>query len=131
MIARGYTQKEGVDYKEIFSLVLTKDLFRVVMALIAYFDLMVHQMDVKIAFLNGNLSNPIYMKQSDGFQEKGKEHLVCKLNKSIYDLKQASRKWYLKFDEIISFLGLKENVVDQCICYMMSVGNFCGSYVIC
>ena len=57
------------------------------MALVAHFDLELHQMDVKTAFLNGDLSETMYMKQPNGFQEKDKEHLVCRLNKSIYGLK--------------------------------------------
>ena len=81
LVAKGYMQREGVDYHKTFSPVLTKDSFRVVMALVAHFDLELHQMDVKIAFLNGDLLEIVYMKQLDGFQEKGKEHLVCKLKK--------------------------------------------------
>nr|CAN81610.1 hypothetical protein VITISV_003346 [Vitis vinifera] len=72
-------------------------------------------MDVKIAFLNGNLDEEVYMEQPTGFTKVGKEDLVCKLNKSIYDLKQASRQWYLKFDRIITQNGFKENTVDRCI----------------
>jgi hypothetical protein len=67
------------------------------MALVAHYDLELHQMDVKTAFLNGNLDEEVYMDQPEGFSIKGKEHMVCKLNKSIYGLKQASRQWYLKF----------------------------------
>ena len=81
LVAKGYTLKEGMDYKETFSRVLTKD------SLVAYFDLELHQIDVKTTFLNGYLVEKVYMKQSDSFQEKGKEHLVYKLNKSIYSLK--------------------------------------------
>jgi hypothetical protein len=62
------------------------------MALIAHFDLELHQMDVKTAFLNGSLEEKVYMDQPEGFSIKGKEHMVWKLNKSIYGLKQASRQ---------------------------------------
>ena len=72
-------------------------------------------MDVKTAFLNGNLNEEIYMYQPMGFIEKGKEHMVCKLKKSIYGLKQASRQWYLKFNDTIVSFGLKENIINQCI----------------
>ena len=64
-------------------------------------------MDVKIAFLNGDLDEDMYMEQLTGFAEVGKEDLVCKLNKSIYGIKQASRQWYLKFDRIITQNGFK------------------------
>ncbi|RVW26325.1 Copia protein [Vitis vinifera] len=72
------------------------------MAIVAHFDLELQQMDVKTAFLNGDLDEDVYMEQPTGFAEVGKEDLVCKLNKSIYGLKQASRQWYLKFDRIVT-----------------------------
>ena len=85
------------------------------MALTAHYDLELHQMDVKTAFLNGDLEENVYMTQPEGFVVEGKEHLGCKLKKSIYGLKQASRQWYLKFDEVIRRFGFKENAVDNCI----------------
>ena len=85
------------------------------MALVAHFDLELHQMDVKTIFLNGSLEEKVYMDQPEGFSIKGKEHMVCKLNKSIYGLKQASRQWYLKFNDSITSLGFKENTIDRCI----------------
>jgi len=101
LVAKGYTQKEGIDYQETFSPVSRKDSLRVLMALVAYFDLELHQMDVKTAFLNGDLHENVNMTQPEVFLSKGQEHLVCKLKKSIYGLKQASRQWYLKFDEVM------------------------------
>ena len=122
LVAKGFTQKEGVDFNETFSPVSTKDAFRLIMALVAHHDMELHQMDVKTAFLNGELEEEIYMKQPEGFIEPGKEHLVCKLNMSIYGLKQASRQWYLKFDAVVSDFGFKENQVDECV-YMKSEGK--------
>ncbi|RVW21903.1 Retrovirus-related Pol polyprotein from transposon TNT 1-94 [Vitis vinifera] len=92
LVVKGYSQREGIDFKETFSPVSTKDSFRVIMAIVAHFDLELHQMDVKTAFLNGDLDEEVYMEQPIGFVEVGKEDLVCKLNKSIYGLKQASRQ---------------------------------------
>ncbi|CAL5360549.1 unnamed protein product [Camellia sinensis] len=92
LVAKGYTQKEGVDYTKTFFPVSTKDAFRLIMALTAHFDLELHQMDVKTAFLNGDLLEEVYMMQPEGFEELGKGDLVCKLKKSIYGLKQASRQ---------------------------------------
>jgi hypothetical protein len=79
------------------------------MTLVAHYDLELHQMDVKTTFLNGDLLENVYKAQPKVFAIKGKEHMRCHLRKSIYGLKQASRQWYLKFDEIIRSFGFKEN----------------------
>jgi hypothetical protein len=91
-VAKGFTQREGVDYNETFSPVSCKDSFRIIMALVAHFNLELHQMDVKTAFLNGDLEEKVYMKQPKGFFMEGKEHMGYRLKKSIYGLKQASRQ---------------------------------------
>ena len=95
------------------------------MTLVAHFDLELHQMDVKTAFLNGDLYEEVYMDQPEGFQDKGKEHMVCKLKKSIYGLKHASRQWYFKFHETLITFGFKENLVDQCIYLKISGSKIC------
>ncbi|GJY94648.1 putative zinc finger, CCHC-type containing protein [Tanacetum coccineum] len=124
LVTKGYTQKEGIDYKETFSPVSRKDSLRIVMALVAHFDLELHQMDVKTAFLNGDFHEDVYMAQPQGFKSKGQEHLVCKLKKSICGLKQASRQWYLKFDEVMKKHNFIKNQVDQCVYLKMSGSNF-------
>ena len=68
------------------------------MALVAHYDLELHQMDVKTAFLNGNIDETIYMVQPENFESNYSKQLVCRLKRSIYGLKQASRQWYRKFD---------------------------------
>jgi hypothetical protein len=115
LVAKGFTQREEIDYTETFSPISKKDSFRIVMTLIAHYDLELHQMDVKTVFLNGDLQENVYMTQPEGFVVEGKEHMGCKLKKSIYGLKQASRQWYLKFDEVIKKFGFIENQVDNCI----------------
>src|ERR1700722_9833560 len=115
LVAKGFTQKEGIDYTETFSLVSKKDSLHVIMALAAHFDLELQQMDVKTTFLNGDLEEEVYMKQLEGFPSSDGEQLVCKLKKSLYGLKQASRQWYLKFHNVISSFGFVENIMDQCI----------------
>ena len=72
-------------------------------------------MDVKTTFLNGELEEEVYMKQPKGFFSSQGEHLVYKLKKSIYRLKQSSYQWYLKFHDVISSFGFEENIMDQCI----------------
>jgi hypothetical protein len=108
LAAKGFTQREEIDYTETFSPVSKKDSFQIVMALVAHYDFELHQMNVKTVFLNGDLQENIYMTQPEGFVVKGKEHMGCKLKKSIYGLKQASRQWYLKFDEVIKKFGFIE-----------------------
>jgi hypothetical protein len=114
-MAKGFTQREGIDYTEIFSPVSCKDSLRIIMALVAHYDLELHQMDVKTTFLNGDMLENVYMAQPKGFAIKEKEHMGCHMRKSIYGLKQASRQWYLKFDETIRSFGFKENEEDNCI----------------
>ena len=78
-MAKGFTLREDIDYNETLFPVLKKDSFRIFLALIVHYDLELYQMDVKTTFLNGNLDENIYMRQPKGFEETGKEHLVCKL----------------------------------------------------
>ncbi|RVW60687.1 Retrovirus-related Pol polyprotein from transposon TNT 1-94 [Vitis vinifera] len=125
LVAKGFTQKEGIDYTETFSPVSKKDSLRIILALVAHFDLELQQMDVKTTFLNGELEEKVYMKQPEGFPSSDGEQLVCKLKKSIYGLKQASRQWYLKFHNIISSFGFVENVMDQCIYLKVSGSKVC------
>ena len=113
LVAKGFTQKKEIDYKETFSPVSKKDSLHTILALVAYFDFEVQQMDVKTTFLNGELEEEVHMKQLEGFSSSQGEHLVCKLKKSIYGLKQASRQWYLKFHDVISSFGFENNIMDR------------------
>lgn len=79
-------------------------------------------MDVKTAFLNGDIDETIYMKQPENFVSGDAGSMVCRLKKSIYGLKQASRQWYYKFHQVVSSFGFESNIVDECI-YL----KFCGS----
>ena len=90
----------------------------------ALVDIELHQMDVKTAFLNENLDEEVFMDQPEGFMIEGKEHMVCKLNRSVYGLKQASKQWYLKFNDTIASFGFKKNIIDRCICLKTSGSKF-------
>jgi len=91
LVAKGYIQKEGEDYFDTYSPIARLTTIRVLLFLAASHGLLVYQMDVKTAFLNGELEEEIYMDQSDGFVAKGQEGKVCKLLKSLYGLKQAPK----------------------------------------
>jgi hypothetical protein len=123
-MAKGFKQREDIDYTEIFSSVSCKDSLRIIMALVAHYNLELHQMDVKTTFLNGDLLENVYMTQPKDFAVKGKEYMGCHLRKSIYGLNQASRQWYLKFDETIRSFGFKENEEDNCIYAKFRNGKF-------
>jgi hypothetical protein len=87
LIAKGYSQKEGEDFFDTYSPVARLTTIRVLLSLTTSYGLLVHQMDVKTTFLNGELEEEIYMDQSDGFAVKGQEGMIYKLLKSLYGLK--------------------------------------------
>src|SRR3954465_3659428 len=97
LVAKGYAQKEGEDFFDTYSPVARLTTIRVLLSLAASHGLLVRQMDVKTAFLNGELDEKIYMEQPDGFVLDGQEGKVCKLLKSLYGLKQAPKQWHEKF----------------------------------
>ena len=115
LVAKGFTQKEGIDYTETFSLVSSKNSFRTIMTLVAHFDLELHHMDVKTIFINGDIDETIYMVQPENFVSGDTKSMVCKLKKFIYGLKQASRQWYYKFYQVIVSFDFEMNVVDDCV----------------
>jgi hypothetical protein len=89
LVAKGYTQKEGEDFFDTYSPVARLTTIGALLSLAASYGLIVHQMDIKTAFLNGELDEKIYIDQPDGFIAEGQEGKVCKLLKSLYSLKQA------------------------------------------
>jgi hypothetical protein len=116
LVAKGCSQKEGVDFTETFAPVARMPSLRALLAIAAAQDLEIHQMDVKTAFLNGDLEEDIYMEQPPGFVAQGSQaNLVCKLNRSLYGLRQAGRAWYKKIDAALNELGLKPTMSDNCI----------------
>ena len=115
LVAKGYTQKEGIDYEETFSPVAMLKSIRILLAVAAYHDYEIWQMDVKTAFLNGDLTEDIYMQQPQGFIAAGQEHMVCKLNRSIYGLKQSSRSWNIRFDSAVKSFDFEQNPDEPCV----------------
>jgi hypothetical protein len=119
-VMKGFRQIQGVDYNEIFSLVAMLKSIRILLAIAAYFNYEIWQMDVKTAFLNGNIEEELYMVQPEGFVHPKDANKVCKLQRSIYGVKQASRSWNLHFDEVIKGFGFIQNIEESCIYKKMS-----------
>ncbi|KAJ9552070.1 hypothetical protein OSB04_016115 [Centaurea solstitialis] len=115
LVAKGFTQTHGIDYDETFSPVAMLKSIRILMAISAYFNYEIWQMDVKTTFLNGKLTEDVYMQQSEGFVDPKNPNKVCKLLKSIYGLKQASRSWNLHFDERIKEFGFTKSEFEPCV----------------
>ena len=107
LVAKGFTQVQGIDYDETFSPVAMFKLIRILLAIAAFYDYEIWQMDVKTAFLNGNLEEDVYMVQPRGFEDPKNNSKVCKLHRSIYGLKQASRSWNKHFNDEVKRLGFK------------------------
>ena len=130
LVAQGYTQKFGTDYDETFSPVVRMESLRALLALSVQFGLQLHQVDVTTAFLNGELEEEVYMQQPKGFSREGEEHLVCKLKKSIYGLKQSPRCWNTALDKQLKEMGFIQSTSDPCI-YVDAGGDtfFIGVYV--
>ena len=115
LVAKGYKKIHGVDYDETFSPVAMLKSVRILLAIAAYHDYEIWQMDVKTAFLNGNLLKDVYMTQPEGFDIPEEAQKICKLQRSIYGLKQASRSWNLRFDETVKQYGFIKSEDEHCV----------------
>lgn len=106
LVAKGCSQRFGVDYTETFSSVVRYSSLRLILALAVEHNLHIHQMDVVTAYLNGTLSEDVYMVQPERFVDKQNPQKVCKLKKALYGLKQSGREWNSKLDTILILLRL-------------------------
>ncbi|WVZ73170.1 hypothetical protein U9M48_021514 [Paspalum notatum var. saurae] len=104
LVARGFVQREGIDFEEVFAPVARMESVRLVLALAATRGWKVHHLDVKSAFLNGELKEKVFVKQPPGFVVDGQEHKVLRLRKALYGLRQALRAWNIKLDESLTRL---------------------------
>jgi hypothetical protein len=115
LVARGFTQTYRVDYNKNFALVAKFTSIRCILALATLEDMEIHQMDVKTTFLNGELEEEIYMEQPQGFVHQGGEHLVCKIHKSLYGLKQSPRAWNQKLNIFLKSVEFMKSEADPSV----------------
>ena len=114
LVAKGYAQRHGVDYDEVFALVARIETIRLFLALAAQSGWEVHHMDVKSAFLNGDLTETVFVQQPPGFVV-GSEGRVLRLKKALYGLKQAPRAWNAKLDKELVTLGFERSKLEYAV----------------
>ena len=116
-VAKGYAQVEGIDFFETYAPTCKPETFRTLLAVAAQKDLHLGQMDVKSAYLHSAIEEEIYLEQPQGFVKRGQngETLVCKLNKSIYGLKQAAKNWYKALANLLISSGFHRSRNDYCL----------------
>lgn len=113
LVAKGYSQQQGVDYTEVFAPVARMDTVRMIVALAAQRSWMIYQLDVKSAFLHGELSEDVYVEQPRGYERQGSEDKVYKLHKALYGLKQAPRAWFSRIETHFFKEGLEKCPNEQ------------------
>ncbi|GJS95901.1 retrotransposon protein, putative, ty1-copia subclass [Tanacetum coccineum] len=123
LVAKGFTQTPRINYEETFSPVADIRAIRILIAIAAFYDYEIWQMDVKTAFLNRYLNEEVYMEQHKGFVNQKYPNRLCKLKRSIYGLKQASRQWNKQFDDEIKKFGFSRNRDEPCV-YMKASGSY-------
>lgn len=116
-VAKGFSQRHGIDYEETFASVLAYTSLRVLLSIAAFKHWKVYQKDFTTAYLNAPLQEPIYMEQPEGFVKIGEESKVCLLKKALYGLKQAGRAWQTILFETIKSGGYKQSCKEPCIWY--------------
>jgi hypothetical protein len=122
LVARGFQQRKGIDFHETFAPVVKWSTVRAATCLAASKGWTIHQMDVKTAFLNGELKEKVYMEQPLGFTAPGQTHLVCELTKSLYGLRQSQREWYEVIDNEIKLHGMTKSQADHNL-YIIKEGD--------
>ncbi|CAM8996453.1 unnamed protein product [Rhodiola kirilowii] len=122
LVAKGYSQTYGIDYFDTFSPVAKLTSIRLLISLAASHHWPLHQLDIKNAFLHGDLQEPIYMEQPPGFVAQGESAKVCYLHKSLYGLKQSPRAWFSTFTAAVEKYGMQKSKSDHSVFYTQS-GN--------
>jgi transposase InsO family protein len=122
LVAKGYVQRPGIDFDEVYAPVARLESIRLLLAVAAQEGWEVHHMDVKSAFLNGDLAEEVYVAQPAGFVVKGAEHKVLKLKKALYGLRQAPRAWNVKLDGSLLSLGFQKSTAEHGV-YVRGTGR--------
>ncbi|KAI3421371.1 uncharacterized protein J3R85_012404 [Psidium guajava] len=120
LVAKGFTQTYGIDYQETFAPVAKINSIRVLLSLAVNSNWPLHQLDVKNAFLNGDLEEEVFMNLPPGFEERFEARKVCKLKKSLYGLKQSPRAWFERFGKVIKRYGYTQGQADHTMFYKHS-----------
>ena len=120
LVAKGYAQTYGVDYSNTFSPVAKMTSVRLFISQAATHNWDLHQLDIKNAFLHGDLQEEVYMEQPLGFVAQGEIGKVCRLRKSLYGLKQSPYAWFGKFSQAVEKFGLQKNKSDHSVFYQNS-----------
>jgi hypothetical protein len=112
-VTRGFSHKEGIDYEETFTPMARYTLIKTIIALAAKMKWKLHQINVKIAFLNGAIEEEVYIEKPQGFEVEDRKSHVCRLKKALYRLKQAPRAWYGHIDSFLTILGFTKSKADS------------------
>ena len=123
LVAKGYSQEEGIDYDETYAPVARLEAIRMFLAFAAHSDFKVYQMDVKSAFLNGELEEEVYVEQPPGFENPELDDFVYLLFKALYGLKQAPRTWYDTLSEFLIENGFTRGIIDKTLFHKMHKDN--------
>ena len=122
-MAKGFTQNEGINFTKVFSPVVRHASIKIILALVVVQDMHLEQIDVKTAFLCGELQEEIVIQQPERYVTSGKEDCVCLLKKSLYGLKQSPRQWYLKFDNFMITHAFNMCSCDCCVYFKETSGE--------
>ena len=115
LVAKGYVQEHGIDFEEVFAPVARIESIRLLISLASAKGWELHHLDVKTAFLHGELNEEVYVTQPEGFEKKGEEHKVFKLSKALYGLRQAPRAWNTKLDRVLKSLRFKKCMKESSV----------------
>jgi hypothetical protein len=118
-VAKGFSQKEGIDFDETFAPMARYSSIRAVISIATELGWQIHQMDVKIAFLNGVIEEEIYIEQPEGFEVHSRASHVCRLRRALYGLKQAPRAWYSRIDSYLLGMGFPKSEADSNLYYIL------------